>query len=552
MSTTAAGEFDFVIVGAGSAGCVLANRLSADGRHRVALLEAGGPDKNFLIRMPIGYGKIAFEPGESWHYFSAPEPGLDGRRMLLPRGKGLGGSSNINGLIYIRGQAADYDDWAAAGADGWAWSDVLPWFKYSERHVRGAAADHGTADHGNTYHGAAGLLRAQRATERDRTNDAILAAFEACGTPRIDDFNTGDQRGCGYYDSIIDGGERWSAARAFLRPAETRSNLAIFTHALAERLLIEAGKVTGVAFQRGGQKFVIRARREVFLTAGAYQSPQLLQLSGIGDPELLQSFGISVAVARPAVGTNLQDHLVVPMGFRVRAGVFSYNHELAGWPLLRNFVRYLLRRDGPLTIPAAQTGAFVSSDPNVARPDLQYHCLPVTGDLAVAAAGGKGELSKHPGVTIAPCVLRPKSRGHVRLTVASAVEPPSIVHNYLLDPVDQAVTLNGMRYARRLIESPALAPLIESEADPGNDAQSDAALLAFARAYGSTGYHPVGTCRMGRDDAAVVDPQLRVRGVAGLRVADASVMPQLISGNTHAACVMIGERAADFALREAK
>ena len=208
MSTTAAGEFDFVIVGAGSAGCVLANRLSADGRHRVALLEAGGPDKNFLIRMPIGYGKIAFEPGESWHYFSAPEPGLDGRRMLLPRGKGLGGSSNINGLIYIRGQAADYDDWAAAGADGWAWSDVLPWFKYSERHVRGAAADHGTADHGNTYHGAAGLLRAQRATERDRTNDAILAAFEACGTPRIDDFNTGDQRGCGYYDSIIDGGER--------------------------------------------------------------------------------------------------------------------------------------------------------------------------------------------------------------------------------------------------------------------------------------------------------------------------------------------------------
>ena len=542
MLATAAGEFDFVIVGAGSAGCVLANRLSADGRHRVALLEAGGTDRNFLIRMPIGYGKIAFEPGESWHYFSAPEPGLGGRRMLLPRGKGLGGSSNINGLIYIRGQAADYDDWAAAGADGWAWSDVLPWFKYSERHVRGSGA----------FHNDAGLLRAQRATERDGTNDAILAAFEACGTPRIDDFNTGDQRGCGYYDAIIDGGERWSAARAFLRPAESRSNLAIFTGALAERLSIEAGVVKGVIFRRGGRQFSLRARREVCLAAGAYQSPQLLQLSGIGDPELLKSFGIPVVVARPAVGADLQDHLVVPMGFRVREGVFSYNHELAGWPLLRNFFRYLLRHDGPLTIPAAQTGAFVSSDPRVARPDLQYHCLPVTGDLAAAAASGKGELSEHPGVTIAPCVLRPKSRGYVRLTVANAAEPPTIVHNYLVDPVDRAVTLAGMRYARRLIETPALASLIEAEADPGSDAQSDEALLAFARAFGSTGYHPAGTCRMGRDASAVVDPQLRVKGVAGLRVADASVMPQLISGNTHAACVMIGERAADFALRDAR
>ena len=539
MSIATAGEFDFVIVGAGSAGCVLANRLSADGRHRVALIEAGGPDKNFLIRMPIGYGQIAFQPGESWHYFSAPEPGLGGRRMLLPRGKGLGGSSNINGLIYIRGQAADYDDWAAAGAQGWAWSDVLPWFKHSERHVRGSGL----------HHGGDGLLRAQRATERDATNDAILAAFEACGTPRIDDFNTGSQRGCGYYDAIIDRGERWSAARAFLRPAESRSNLAVFTHSLAERLQIEAGRVTGVEFRRGGQRFLLRARREVILAAGAYQSPQLLQLSGIGDPELLRSFGIAVAVARPAVGADLQDHLVVPMGFRVRAGVFSYNRELAGVHLVKNFFRYLLRRDGPMTIPAAQSGAFVSSDPNVARPDLQYHCLPVTGDLAVAAAGGKGELSKHPGVTIAPCVLRPRSRGHVRLTVANAAEPPSIVHNYLVDPLDQAVTVAGMRYARRVTAAAALAPLIEAEADPGSDAQSDESLLAFARTYGSTGYHPVGTCRMGSDEAAVVDPQLRVRGVAGLRVADASVMPQLISGNTHAACVMIGERAADFALR---
>jgi len=525
------GDFDFVIVGAGSAGCVLANRLSAGGRYRVALLEAGGRAKSFFVSMPIGYGKIAFEPGLSWHYFSAPEPGLDGRRVLLPRGKGLGGSSNINGLIYIRGQAADYADWAAAGATGWSWPDVLPWFQKSE-------------------------LRVQQAIERDSTNDAVIAAFAATGTPVTETFNDGTQWGSGYYDAIIDRGERWSAARVFLDPVKDRENLEIHTAAVARRIIFERGdtgvRASAVEGDLGGERKLLRARREVILAAGAYHSPQLLQLSGIGDARLLGEQGISVVLDRPAVGANLQDHYVVPMGFRVKPGVFSYNGELAGWGLLRNFWRYLLQRSGPLTIPAAQSGAFVRSDPAQPRPDLQYHCLPVTGDLEVAAKGGKGALSQYPGLTIAPCVMRPVSRGEVVIAAIDPLTPPQIVHRYLVAEADQKITVRGMRIARDVAAASPLAALIEAEVAPGELAQSDAELLEFARRFGSTGYHPVGTCRMGSDDDAVVDPQLRVQGVSGLRVADASVMPALISGNTHAACVMIGERAADFLLRAAQ
>lgn len=540
MSREAA-SFDFVVVGAGSAGCVLANRLSADGRHSVALLEAGGKAGSFLIRMPIGYGKIAFEPGLSWHWSSAPEPGLGGRRVLLPRGKGLGGSSNINGLLYVRGQAADYDDWERAGAAGWGWESVKPWFLHSERSARGAGP----------HHSDTGLLRAGPAPRRDPTNDAIVDAFAAAGTPRTDDFNTGDQWGSGYYDAIIDGGERWSAARAFLQPAAARRNLTVLTGALARRVIVEGGRASGIEVDLPGGRSVLRARREVIVAAGAYQTPQLLQLSGIGDGEALRALGIPVVVDRPAVGADLQDHYVIPMGFRVRPGVFSYNPELRGWALLRNFMRYLSRRDGPLTIPAAQTGAFVRSASDAPRPDLQYHCLPVTGDLEAAARGAKADLSKDPGLTIAPCVLRPVSRGHVHALSNDPLQPPEIVHGYLREEEDRRLTLRGMRIAREVAATAPLAGMIDVEAEPGPKAQSDDDLLAFARAVGSTGYHPVGTCRMGSDDRAVVDPQLRVRGVAGLRVADASVMPRLISGNTHAACVMIGERAADFALRDA-
>jgi choline dehydrogenase len=457
----------------------------------------------------------------------------------LPRGKGLGGSSNINGLIYIRGQAADYDDWQRAGATGWGWSEVLPWFRYSERHN----------SRDDQWHGSSGLLRVQRASERDPTNDAILDAFSQMGIALRDDFNDGEQAGAGYYDSIIHQGERWSAARAFLQPITGRPNLRIFTGTLARQIVVREGRAVGVQISRDGRISTLRARSEVVLCAGAYQSPQLLQLSGIGDPALLNRFGIPVIVPRVEVGRGLQDHYVVPMSFRVRPQVFSYNAELSGWRLLLNGLRYWAWRRGPMTISAAQTGAFVASVAGESRPDLQFHCLPVSGDLETAASGGKGTLSAYPGMTLAPCVARPVARGSVTLSSLDPAVSPQIVHRYLGCEQDRAATLRGMRLTRALASTPALRPLIEAEVAPGPAAQTDDGLLDFARRLGATGYHPAGTCRMGSDDAAVVDPQLRLRGLEGVRVADASVMPNLISGNTHAACVMIGERAADFILR---
>lgn len=530
-------QFDYVIVGAGSAGCVLANRLSANPENSVALIEAGKRDSNFLIHMPRGYGKTTTQPGESWHYFSEPEPFIGNRKMLLPRGKGLGGSSNINGMIYIRGQRSDYDTWGQLGATGWGWQDVLPYFRKSTSHALGAGEYYGD-----------GPLWVEQTPERDPTCDAIIKAFEDIGVSANPDFNGDNQFGAGYFHTNIRGGKRWSAARAYLHPARNRPNLTIFTAARAEKILIEKKHATGLQFhnKQGQQK--IGARREVILSAGAYHSPQLLQLSGIGPGEHLNSIGIDVIADRKEVGTNLQDHLIPPMAWRLADDAYSHNREFTAPKVIWHTIRYLFAKRGLMAGPAAEVGAFVKSNPALDRPDIQFHCLPVSGDLDRAAAGKPSEPLPWPGLSLAPYFLRPESRGTAMARSSDPFVTPAIIHNYLQASEDQQVTVAAMKFARQVASAPSLARLIVEETDPGAGAQSDEELLAFARQYGVTGYHPVGTCRMGSDDSAVVDPALRVNGIDGLRVVDASVMPRLVSGNTHAATVMIAEKASDMIL----
>ncbi len=530
-------KFDYIIIGAGSAGCVLANRLSADPGISVALVEAGQRDTNPMIHMPIGYGKTTSEPGESWHYFSEPEPHIDDRKMLLPRGKGLGGSSNINGMIYIRGQREDYDHWSQLGAIGWGWDDVLPYFKRSTTHASGD----------KTYFGD-GPLWVEKANFRDPTSDAMIAAFNTLGIPGNSDFNGEDQEGVGYFDANIKGGKRWSAAMAYLREAEKRPNLTVIPAAHATAIRFEQKRAVGITYSDKSGEHHVTANHEIILSAGAYHSPQLLHLSGIGPASHLRSLGIDVVADRAEVGANLQDHIIPPLAWRVKPGVYSQNDELRAPKVVWNFMRYLLQKQGPMTNPAAPVGAFVKSDPALERPDIQFHCLPITGDLDIAARGQKSRLAAHPGLTLGPYFLRPESRGTSMAASCDPYHPPAIVHNYLKHSYDREVTLKAMKIARSVAATPELTALIQEETDPGAQTQSDDELLAFARQYGMTGFHPVGTCRMGMDEDAVVDPQLCVKGVEGLRVVDASIMPRLISGNTHAATIMIAEKAADMIL----
>jgi choline dehydrogenase len=532
-------EADFVIIGAGSAGCVLANRLSADPRNRVLLVEAGGDGKSFLTSMPAGYGKTANEFGHSWHYHGEPESSIGNRRMLLPRGRGLGGSSNINGLLYVRGQQADFDRWSNLGAVGWGWSDVASYFRMSETYAGG----------GDDLRGGDGPLKVEEASHRNPTNDAVLAAFQELGVPQSRDYNGPDQFGAFYYQATVNGGKRCSAADAFLHPVMARPNLQVMTGAECQRILFEGTRAIGVEIQTLGGVEAIAANREIILSAGAYHSPKLLMLSGIGPAAHLRDMGVCVLHDSAEVGANLQDHYILTMGWRLRKGAYSYNSELAGGRLLVNVLRYFTTRKGPMTIPAAQVGAFVKSDPALELPDIQFHCLPVTGDLDAAMAGEKSQLSPWPGLTLAPNVLRPESRGHVRLASPDSADVPEIVHNWLAAAEDQRLSVRAIRMARELVAAPSLAALVESERWPGADCKSDDELIDHARRFGNTGYHPVGTCRMGIDGGAVLDPQLRVKGVAGLRVIDASVMPRLVSGNTNAATIMIGEKGADLILQ---
>jgi len=528
-------SFDYIVVGAGSAGCVLANRLTASGRHRVLLLEAGGHDRHMWIHIPLGYGKLFSDPKVNWLYATEPEPELNNRKIIQPRGKVLGGSSSINGLLYVRGQAEDYDHWRQLGNAGWAFADVLPYFRRAEHQERGA----------DELHGVGGPLAVSNVSEPHPLCEAFIEASQQAGFPRNDDFNGPSQEGAGYFQLTTKNGRRWSTAVGYLRQARRRPNLAVASDTLATRVLFSGRRAVGVEYRQGGTTRTAHANAEVILAAGAFNSPQLLQLSGLGPEKLLRELGIAVIADLPGVGADLQDHLQIRMQYRCTEPI-TMNDVINHWRHRYGAgLRYIFSRKGLLTIGAGYAGAFLRTRPELASPDVQIHFLIFSADAAGAV------LHPFPGFMTSICQLRPESRGFVRIKANDPAVPPAIQPRYLSSRTDCDTVVAGMKLMRRVMNQPAMRRFVAEEREPGPQCESDPDLLAFARDTGTTVYHPTSTCRMGSDPTAVVDERLRVRGFERLRVVDASIMPTVVSGNTNAAAVMIGEKGADMILEDA-
>jgi choline dehydrogenase len=528
-------SFDYIIIGAGSAGCVLANRLSANPNHSVCLIEAGPPDYSPWIHLPIGYGKTMWDPSVNWKFHTEPDPEMNNRPIYWPRGKCLGGSSSINGLIFIRGQKEDYDHWHDLGNDGWSWDEVLPYFKKAEGNDR----------LGEPLHSQIGPLRASSIKKTHPLVEAFIKSANQLGVPTTDDFNNLQQEGVGYYQLSTHNGLRCSAAKAYLKPIKSRQNLSIITNAQVSKILFKDRQAVGIEYIKGGSKHQIASQKEIILSAGALQSPQLLQLSGIGPASLLQKFGIPIVHDSPGVGKNLQDHLQYRLIYELNQNI-STNVELSSlMGRIKIGLDWLLFRSGPLSIGINQGGLFTKVMPQSKTPDIQFHLATLSADMA----GGK--VHPFPGFTMSVCQLRPESRGYVEIASPDPLTPPKMVANYLTTEHDRATSIAAVKFARKIAQTNPLQGLIRREIKPER-AESDEDLLEFCRNNGATIFHPTGTCQMGpsHQKDAVLDCELRVRGVGGLRVVDCSAMPTLPSGNTNWPAVMMGERAADLILQD--
>jgi choline dehydrogenase len=530
--------YDFIVTGAGSAGCVVASRLSESGRYRVLLLEAGPPDRNPWIHIPLGYAKTYVDPVVNWRFETEPQPQLGNRRLYLPRGKTLGGSSSINGMVYIRGNHGDYDEWRQRGCEGWDWDSVLPYFKKAQNQTRGA----------DLFHGVGGPLHVSDQPGRFELSEAVIDACVQAGIPRNPDFNGAQQEGCGYYQTTTLKRRRWSAAQAYLKPARDRRNLVIRTGAHATRVLIENNRAVGVEFHTAQGRETASARGEIVVSGGAYGSPQLLLLSGLGPAQHLQDVGVQVVRDMPAVGSNLHDHFNSYVAWRCNKAITLNDLENSKLRKLSAGVQYALFRSGPMASNGIHAGVFTRSDPRLERPDIQLNFF----EWSTLRRGRDGIVPHpFPGFTISPVHLRPDGRGTVRLASADPLAPPAVLFDYLRTEYDMQAVIFGIHLARRIAEQPALKPYIAAELQPGPAITTDADLAAYVRESGVSNQHPTSSCAMGHGPNTVVDPRLRVHGIGGLRVADASIMPVAVGGNTNAPTIMIGEKAAAMILEDA-